>query len=66
MRVDPSNPDRVYMGGVGMQMSIDGGRTFQTDAAQAIHDDIHAIWINPANPNHILIGGDGGVATSPT
>ena len=64
VRVDPSNPDRVYMGGVGMQMSIDGGRTFQTDAAQAIHDDIHAIWINPENPNHILIGGDGGVAIS--
>ncbi len=64
LRIDPSNPDRIYMGGVGMQMSIDGGRTFQTDAAQAIHDDIHAIWINPANPNHILIGGDGGVAIS--
>jgi photosystem II stability/assembly factor-like uncharacterized protein len=64
VRIDPSNPDRVYMGGVGMQMSIDGGRTFQTDAAQAIHDDIHAIWINPANANHILIGGDGGVSTS--
>ena len=30
----------------------------------SIHDDIHAIWINPANPNHILIGGDGGVAVS--
>ncbi|HUR21438.1 MAG TPA: hypothetical protein VMZ90_11555, partial [Vicinamibacterales bacterium] len=64
LRIDPSNPDRIYMGGVGMQMSIDGGRTFQTDAAQAIHDDIHAIWIDPGNPNHILIGGDGGVAVS--
>ena len=64
VRVDPSNPDRIYMGGVGMQMSIDGGRTFQTDAAQAIHDDIHAIWIDPNNANHILIGGDGGVAVS--
>ena len=64
VRIDPSNPDRIYMGGVGMQMSIDGGRTFQTDAAQAIHDDIHAIWIDPGNPNHLLIGGDGGVAVS--
>ncbi len=64
VRIDPSNPDRIYMGGVGMQMSIDGGRTFQADAAQAIHDDIHPIWINPDNPNHILIGGDGGVAIS--
>jgi len=64
VRVDPMTPDRVYLGGVGMHMTIDGGRTFQTDAAQAIHDDIHAIWINPDNPNHILIGGDGGVAVS--
>jgi photosystem II stability/assembly factor-like uncharacterized protein len=64
VRIDPTTPDRIYMGGVGVHMSIDGGRTFQVDAAQAIHDDIHAIWINPANPNHILIGGDGGVATS--
>ncbi|HET9370624.1 MAG TPA: hypothetical protein VFO19_10270 [Vicinamibacterales bacterium] len=64
VRIDPSSPDRIYMGGVGLHMSIDGGRTFQTDAAQAIHDDIHAIWINPKNPDHILIGGDGGVATT--
>jgi hypothetical protein len=62
--VDPDSPDRVYYGGVGMQMSIDGGRNVETDAAFAIHDDIHAIWINPANSDHILIGGDGGLAVS--
>ncbi len=64
VRVDPSNPDRVYMGGVGLHMTNDGGKSMATDAAQAIHDDIHAIWINPNNPDHILIGGDGGVAVS--
>lgn len=64
VRIDPSNPDRIYMGGVGLHMSVDGGRSFQTDAAQAIHDDIHAIWIDPRNPAHLLIGGDGGVAVS--
>jgi hypothetical protein len=62
--IDPDSPDRVYYGGVGMQMSIDGGRNVETDAAFAIHDDIHAIWINPANSDHILIGGDGGLAVS--
>ena len=62
--IDPTNADRVYMGGVGMQMTVDGGKTFSTDAAMAIHDDIHAIWVNPANPDHIVIGGDGGVAHS--
>jgi hypothetical protein len=64
MRIDPNSPDRIYMGGVGLQMSIDGGVSFATDAAQAIHDDIHAIWIDPGNSNHLLIGGDGGVAAS--
>ncbi len=64
VRIDPNNPDRVYMGGVGLHMTNDGGKSMATDAAQAIHDDIHAIWINPGNPNHIMIGGDGGVAIS--
>ncbi|NQW02563.1 MAG: hypothetical protein HQ485_00885 [Acidobacteria bacterium] len=64
VRVDPNNPDVVYMGGVGVHMSIDGGRSFVTDAAQAIHDDIHALWIDPMNSDHVLIGGDGGVAVT--
>lgn len=64
VRVDPINPDVVYMGGVGLHMSINGGRVFETDAAQATHDDVHAIWINPANTDHVLIGHDGGVSVS--
>ena len=64
VRIDPNSPDIVYMGGVGMQMTIDGGQSMNTDAAQAIHDDVHAIWVNPANSDHILIGNDGGLAVS--
>ncbi|MES1259275.1 MAG: hypothetical protein ABUL71_01675, partial [Gemmatimonadota bacterium] len=64
MRVDPNNPDRIYQGGVKMQMSIDGGRTYATNASLVVHDDIHAIWIDPANSNHLIIGGDGGISTS--
>jgi photosystem II stability/assembly factor-like uncharacterized protein len=64
LNIDPDNPDRVYYGGVGLQMTIDGGRSVATDAAQATHDDVHAIWINPANPDHILIGHDGGISVS--
>jgi photosystem II stability/assembly factor-like uncharacterized protein len=64
IRIDPSSSDRVYGGGVGLHMSIDGGVTWETDAAMAIHDDKHAVWINPNNPDHILIGNDGGVAVS--
>jgi photosystem II stability/assembly factor-like uncharacterized protein len=64
VRVDPNNPDVVYMGGVGLQMTVDGGKDMETDAAQAIHDDVHAIWIDPANSDHLMIGDDGGVAMS--
>jgi photosystem II stability/assembly factor-like uncharacterized protein len=64
VRVDPDNPDRVYLGGVGLHMTNDGGQSMATDAAQATHDDVHAIWINPANTAHILIGHDGGVSVS--
>lgn len=64
VRVDPNNPDRIYMGGVGLHLTIDAGKTIETDAAQATHDDIHAIWIDPGNSNHIMIGDDGGVSVS--
>ena len=64
VRIDPNNPDRVYMGGVGLQMTIDGGKTWETDAALVTHDDVHAIWINPNNSDHLIIGNDGGLAVS--
>jgi photosystem II stability/assembly factor-like uncharacterized protein len=52
------------MGGVGMGLTVDGGKTWEIDAALVVHDDIHAIWINPNNSNHVIIGGDGGVGIS--
>jgi photosystem II stability/assembly factor-like uncharacterized protein len=64
IRVDPNSAERIYMGGVGLHMSIDGGRSFATDAALVTHDDVHAIWINPGNSEHVLIGNDGGLAVS--
>ena len=64
LHIDPTNHEVVYYGGVGVQMTIDGGRSVETDAARAIHDDVHAIWINPSNPDHLLIGTDGGLGVS--
>lgn len=64
LRIDPTSPERIYLGGVGLHMSVDGGRTFETDAALVTHDDVHAIWIDPRNPDHVLIGNDGGLAVS--
>jgi len=64
LRIDPTTTDRIYLGGVGLWMSVDGGRTFHQDAALVTHDDVHAIWVDPANPQHVLIGNDGGLAVS--
>ena len=63
VRVDPTNPDRIYFMGVQLQVSNDGGRTF-TNTGTAAHSDHHAMWIDPTDPNHIIIGCDGGVYIS--
>jgi photosystem II stability/assembly factor-like uncharacterized protein len=60
IRVDPTNPERVYFMGVPLQVSTDGGRTFR-NTATASHVDHHAMWIDPTDPDHIIIGSDGGV-----
>ena len=64
VRIDPNDADIVYMGGVGLHQTLDGGKTIATDVAQPIHDDVHAIWIDPSNSNHVIIGNDGGLAYS--
>jgi photosystem II stability/assembly factor-like uncharacterized protein len=62
IRVDPKNDSRVYVLGVQLHISDDGGRTFVENGT--MHSDHHAMWINPNNPNHILDGNDGGVGIS--
>ena len=64
VRIDPNDPEVVYLGGVGLWQTLDGGKTFQSDVAASTHDDVHAIWINPANSHHVWIGNDGGLAVS--
>ena len=64
VRVDPNDPDIVVYGGVGLHFSSDGGKTVHTDIAASTHDDVHAIWIDPSNSNHMIIGNDGGLAVS--
>ena len=63
IRVDPNNPEIVYTLGASAYKSTDGGKTFNNMGGQS-HGDHHAIWINPNNSNHILIGNDGGLDVS--
>ncbi len=61
VRVDPNNDQRVYVLGFGTAVSDDGGRTFLNTGARDLHSDCHAMWIDPANSNHVLMGTDGGM-----
>jgi photosystem II stability/assembly factor-like uncharacterized protein len=62
--VDASNENRVYIGGVPLLFSEDGGKTFQAISKENVHADHHVTWINPENPNHIINGNDGGINIS--
>ncbi len=62
IRIDPTNDLRIYVLGVQIHISDDGGKTFIENGA--LHSDHHAMWINPANPNHIIDGTDGGIGIS--
>ena len=63
IRVDPSNPDIVYTTGASAYKSVDGGKTFNVMGGQS-HSDHHALWINPRNGQHLIIGNDGGLDIS--
>jgi len=59
--VAPNNAENIYVYGVPILKSKDGGKTFSSMDADNVHADHHALWINPKNPNHIINGNDGGV-----
>ena len=63
VRVDPTTPDIAYQGGAPFFKSTDGGRTWR-QLGGIPHSDHHAIWINPRNHDHILLGNDGGLAVT--
>jgi hypothetical protein len=58
--IDPQNADRLYVLSVPLYVSDDGGKTFNQGGARSVHVDHHALWINPRNPNHVILGNDGG------
>jgi photosystem II stability/assembly factor-like uncharacterized protein len=61
VRIDPNNDLRIWALGAAMFYSEDGGKTFSTQRVQKIHGDFHAMWIDPADSNHMLTGSDGGI-----
>lgn len=69
VRVDPNDADTLYVLSVPVYRSKDGGKTWTPKRrsrgaafASGLHVDHHALWIDPADSNHCLLGNDGGVA----
>jgi len=58
---DPKNVDRVYSMDTFMQVTHDGGKTFERMGVTSKHVDDHALWIDPDNTDHLLGGCDGGI-----
>ena len=62
--VNPNNSDEVYLLGVPLLLSEDGGTEFKALNAQNMHSDHHALWINPNREGHLINGNDGGINIS--
>ncbi len=61
---DPKDPLRVYAMDTWMQVTEDGGKTWRRVGEKYKHVDNHALWIDPANSDHLIAGCDGGVYES--
>ncbi|MGL4554757.1 MAG: WD40/YVTN/BNR-like repeat-containing protein, partial [Gemmataceae bacterium] len=61
IRIDPTDERRLWVLGIPLNFSRDGGRTFASGAGRNVHVDHHALWVNPADPAHLVLGNDGGL-----
>ncbi|MGH2496251.1 MAG: VPS10 domain-containing protein [Ktedonobacteraceae bacterium] len=59
---DPHDAETIWALNVQAWKSIDGGRTFSE--VQIPHGDHHELWIDPANPQRMIEGNDGGACVS--
>ncbi len=64
IHVDSSNKDGIYIYGVPILKSKDGGKTFTSIDGDNVHGDHHDLWINPNMPGHLINGNDGGLNIS--
>jgi len=62
VRVDPKDPNVVYTSGGSPAISRDGGKKFEK--LNTVHSDNHAMWIDPTDTKHLIVGNDGGVNIS--
>ena len=66
LRIDPNDEDRIYQVAGGLHRSTDGGSTFdelpmELEYNMGVHVDHHALWIDPEDSRHMILGNDGGL-----
>ena len=61
IHVAPYDSNKIYIYGVPLLTSNDGGKTFKSISKNNVHSDHHALWIDPKNPGHLINGNDGGI-----
>jgi len=74
IRVSPENENIIYVLGVNLVMSTDGGKTYKKlggtvvhlypHPTRTLHLDQHDLWIDPLNPERLILGNDGGLFLS--
>jgi len=64
IRVDPNSAETIYIMGLGLSKSTDGGKTYQNLYFANLHGDHHGLWIDPHDSSHLINNNDGGVNIS--
>lgn len=64
IRVDPNDENTVYILGVPLARSKDGGKTWEIIRYPGLHGDHHGLWIDPEDSNHLVNANDGGLNIS--
>ncbi len=64
VRVAPNDENTIYTCNTSLYKSTDAGKTFTAIKGAPGGDDYHSIWINPRNPQILLLGVDQGATIS--
>ncbi|ARV08048.1 glycosyl hydrolase [Polaribacter sp. SA4-10] len=64
IRVDPQDENGIYVQGVPILKSKDGGKTFASISRENVHADHQTLWVNPKKQGHLIDGNDGGLNIS--
>ena len=64
IRVDPNDENTIYLMGLGLYKSTDGGKTWKELTFENLHGDHHGLWICPTNSNYLINVNDGGANVS--